>query len=162
MLVFRHSSCIRKTNVKCFNFSVFWLCHLLNFWKHLKLASRIEALKQSSFLLPYLLFAFLLTSVLSYLCLIIGLCPESSILCGVTNWELDDFEIIWMWFEMEAVKTWNRSYNTGTTEDGIFRVIKRINMVLASGIFQDFWREISVLVGWVWIHWKTAKKKEWE
>lgn len=57
-----------------------------------------------------------------------------------------------MRFGMETVKTWNRSYSTEATADGIFGVIEKINTVLASGTFQGFLKRDQLLVGWVWMH----------
>lgn len=125
--------CIRKPKLKYFNFFVFWLCHVWNFWKHFTLVWRTEILPSQSGLSLFLSFYFT-SCILFNICFLLfvphhwTLCPdlESSILCDLTNWELDTFEIIWMWFEMETVKTWNRC-NIEATAVGGFGVIKGIN-----------------------------------
>lgn len=64
-----------------------------------------------------------------------------------------------MWFEMKAMKTWIRSCNTEATAAEIFGVIKRINMVLASGTFQGFLKR-DPCVGWMGVDTMTSYKEE--
>lgn len=45
---------------------------------------------------------------------------------------------------------------------GHFAVIKGINLVLTSGIFQGFLKDGSTCYGGVWKYWQTIKEKRWE